>query len=227
MTGEVAHSAAPPAPRVVVVDDDRLARECLAAELVRNGVRTDSAWDIPSLLAQTDSGAPALILLNIRTADADTMLQMSLDIDTVVTVMVFGLSVDRESEVVACAEAGVGGLHLATESFEHLLTMVRNAEAGRAQCSPEVSAILLRRAYALAGRSNPVAGTGTLTAREKEILELLEHGLTNQQIASRLSVTLHTVKNHVHSMLTKLGVRSRAEAVAVFRAAKFTGPGAA
>ena len=53
-------------------------------------------------------------------------------------------------------------------------------------------------------------------------MELLDQGLTNQQIANRLSVTLHTVKNHVHSVLKKLGVGSRSEAVTVFRTAKYT-----
>jgi DNA-binding NarL/FixJ family response regulator len=64
-----------------------------------------------------------------------------------------------------------------------------------------------------------------LTPREIEILELIDRGLTNQQIASRLSLTLHTVKNHVHNLLGKLGVASRAEAVAVFRATKYANPG--
>lgn len=217
----------PSTTRVIIVDDNRLARECLAAQLARNGIEADSASNLSSLLAQTEHGAPAVILLNMLTADADTLLQISVDIDTAATVIVFGLSTERESDIVACAEAGAGGLHLRTESFEQLLTMVRNAAEGRAQCSPEISAILLRRAYAFAGQGNPDARPGALTAREKEILELLDHGLTNQQIASRLSVTLHTVKNHVHSLLTKLGVGSRADAVAVFRATKFTSTGAA
>ena len=60
--------------------------------------------------------------------------------------------------------------------------------------------------------------------REIEILELIEQGLTNQQVASRLSLTLHTVKNHVHNLLSKLGVGSRSEAVSVFRASKFANP---
>ena len=63
-----------------------------------------------------------------------------------------------------------------------------------------------------------------LTAREAEILALLEDGLTNQQIALRLSVTVHTVKNHVHNLLNKLGVGSRAEASKLALAMKYTGP---
>ena len=75
--------------------------------------------------------------------------------------------------------------------------------------------------YAFAAQANPDATTDVLTRREIEILELIEQGLTNQQIASRLSLTLHTVKNHVHNLLSKLGVASRAEAVTVFRATRY------
>ncbi|MCH9720505.1 MAG: response regulator transcription factor, partial [Actinomycetia bacterium] len=143
-------------------------------------------------------------------------------------VVVFGLSVDREPEIVACAEAGVAGLHLRSESFDHLLKLVANAGTGGARCSSEVSAILLRRVYSLAHQPpTPDSKADLLTARELEILELIELGLTNQQIASRLSVALHTVKNHVHNLLGKLGVANRAEAVAVSRALRYATPVAA
>lgn len=209
---------------MIVVDDGRLIRECLAAQLRANGVAAGVAWDLPSLFAQVDAGRPDVVLLNVGTPDYATLLPVSLDIDPATKVIVFGLSMDRESEIVASAEAGVAGLHLRTESFEHLLALVGNAGKGQAQCSSEVSAILMRRVYAFAAHANPDSTTDSLTARETEILELVEQGLTNQQIASRLTVTVHTVKNHVHSLLTKLGVGSRTEAVTVFRASKYANP---
>ena len=206
---------------VVIVDDARLNRECLAAQLSINGIDTAMAWDLPSLLPEVDRAAPDAILLNIDTPDSATMLQLGVDLDRKVRVIVYGLSIDRESDIVACAEAGVAGLHLRTESFDHLLALTGSSADGRAQCSPEVSSILLRRVYAFAAQTNPDATTDVLTRREIEILDLIEQGLTNQQIASRLSLTLHTVKNHVHNLLTKLGVASRAEAVTVFRVTKY------
>ena len=67
--------------QVLVVDDGRLNRECLSAQLEANGVRTRSAWDLPSLFSAADDGAPQVILLNIETDDSGTLLQVSLDID--------------------------------------------------------------------------------------------------------------------------------------------------
>lgn len=207
---------------VVVIDDEKLNRECLAANLRAHDIDAREAWDLPSLFGQLDHGTPDLILLNVGTADSATLLQVGVDIGPATRVVVYGLSMDRELEIVAAAEAGVAGLHVASESFAHLLDLIQNSGSGQARCSPEVSAILMRRVYAFAARSNPDSSTDSLTARETEILALLDQGLTNQQIATRLSVAVHTVKNHVHSLLTKLGVASRAEAVQVLRAGKHT-----
>lgn len=136
--------------------------------------------------------------------------------------IVYGLSEEREWEIVASAEAGAAGLHLRSESFDHLLDLMRDVENGRARCSPEVSAILLGQVYVDAtGVRDP--SNGVLTARETEILMLIEEGLTNKQIATRLCVTVHTVKNHVHSLLGKLGVQSRAEATRFARAMRYSG----
>jgi len=214
-----------PGTRVLVIDEGRLNRECLSAQLEANGIEVRPAWDLPSLFAAADEGTPQVILLNIGTEDSGTLLQVSLDIDAAAKVVVFGLSVDREPEIVACAEAGVAGLHLRSESFAHLLAVLANVSTGAAQCSSEVSAILLRRVYSIAHQPSTTDSKGVLlTAREIEILELIELGLTNQQIASRLSVAVHTVKNHVHNLLGKLGVATRAEAVTVSRALRYANP---
>ena len=114
----------PEGVRVLIIDDGRLSRECLAAQLELNGIDVDCAWDLPSLFSATDGATPDVILLNIRTEDSATLLQVSLDMDAGVRVVIFGLSATRELEIVTCAEAGVAGLHLRSESLEHLMTLV-------------------------------------------------------------------------------------------------------
>ena len=84
-----------------------------------------------------------------------------------------------------------------------------------------MSAVLLRRLSSLASAREPVAKELVLTAREVEILRLLEMGMSNRDIAERLCIAVHTVKNHVHSVLTKLGVTNRAEAAARFRTVRY------
>jgi DNA-binding CsgD family transcriptional regulator len=82
--------------------------------------------------------------------------------------------------------------------------------------------MLLRRLSALAARRQPVAKELVLTAREAQILRMLEMGLSNRNIADHLGIAIHTVKNHVHSVLTKLGVSTRAEAAALARTVRYT-----
>jgi DNA-binding NarL/FixJ family response regulator len=183
-----------------------------------------AAWDLPSLLAAADTDQPVIVLIKNGTGDAAHLLKVSLRLGRWTKVVVFDLSVGRESEIISAAESGAAGLHLHSESFEHLVNVIRTVSTGHAQCSPEVSAILLRRVYAFAGQSNPDAKTDMLTPREIDILELIVEGLTNQQISSRLGLSLATVKNHVHRLITKMGVASRAEAVTVYRANQYNSP---
>ena len=223
MSGEAAasrHTTERPTAqlRVVICDDGVLTRECLARSLRSEGIDADCAWDLPSVFRQLDRGIPDVIVLNIDTPDSSTLIQVASDFGPGIRVIVIGLSEDREADIVSCAEAGVAGLHLRTESFDDLLSLIRSdTDDDQPACSPAISAILLRRVYALIGQADPDSLT-LLTEREDQILRLLDEGLSNQQIASRLHITFHTVKNHVHSLFGKLGVSSRGEAVAAYRA---------
>ncbi len=210
--------------RVLICDDAALNRECLALALNPHGIETDSAADMPSLFAALDRSVPDVILLDIDMPDSATLLQVGLDVGPDVRVIVTGLSEDRESDIVSCAEAGAAGLQLRTETLDQLLTLIRNADQAEAQCSPKVSAMLLRHVYSMVGQRNPSTDSKepALTERETQIMRLLEEGLSNQQIASRLNVTVHTVKNHARSLFSKLGVSSRAEAVATYRAMRYS-----
>ncbi|CAN5341244.1 hypothetical protein BH09ACT7_BH09ACT7_06280 [soil metagenome] len=203
---------------IVIVDDSTLDRENLAAIFALNGVPVPRvAWDLPSLVRAFDGVAPSVVLLNLATRESGLLLRAAMDIIPTVRVIVLGASEDNESEIVACAEAGVAGYHMRTDSLEDLLLVIRKVAAGETACSPEVSAILLRRLSALASQRLPATKELALTVREAQILRMLEMGRSNQDIATQLSIAVHTVKNHVHSLLTKLGVSTRAEAAALSR----------
>ena len=212
-----------PSMRVLIIDDFTLGRECLASKLAPLCAEIRCASGLPSLLTDIDtSGTPDLILLDAETKDSAKLIQVGLDLEPEPQVIVFGLSSD--GDVVRFAELGAAGLHLRSESFGHLLELMHEVGNGRPHCSAEVSAMLVGQVYARAsGDALPGSTTEPLTAREAEILALLEQGLTNQQIARQLSVTVHTVKNHVHNLLNKLGVGSRAEASKLSRAMKYVG----
>lgn len=208
---------------ILIIDDFALNRECLAARLAERYSDVRCAWSLPSLFRETERGMPKIVLLNFGTDSGTNLLHLSLDLESEPKVIVYGLG--SESDVVMCAEAGAAALHLRSESVDHLLELMKAAANGHNNCSPEASSMLLGHVYSkVGGRALNDPTNGTLTIRELEILSLIEEGLTNQQIASRLSLTVHTVKNHVHSLLAKLGVRSRAEASRVARALRYAGP---
>jgi len=203
---------------ILIIDDCTLDRDNLAAIFALNGMAAPSvAWDLPSLVKALDGAAPSVVLLNLATRDSALLLRAAMDISPRVRVIVVGASEDNETEIVACAEAGVAGYHMRADSLEDLLALIRKVAAGETSCSPAVTAILLRRLSTLASQRQPAAKELALTTREAQILRMLELGRSNQDIAVQLSIAVHTVKNHVHSLLTKLGVSTRAEAAALSR----------
>jgi DNA-binding NarL/FixJ family response regulator len=202
--------------KILIVDDCMLYRDNLATALAANGAPAAGfAWDLPTLAAAMRETPVGVILLNIATRNSAALLAAAMAIDHRVRVVVLGVSDDDESGVIACAEAGVAGYHTRTESFEDLLVLIGKVAAGETLCSPRVSAILLRRLSTLAAQPQPAPRELVLTSREAQILGMLKMGMSNRDIAAQLCIAIHTVKNHVHSVLTKLGVSTRAEAAAV------------
>jgi two-component system, NarL family, nitrate/nitrite response regulator NarL len=125
-----------------------------------------------------------------------------------------------ETEAVAWVEAGVSGYVSQGASFEDLELAVRRVARGQLVTSPEVAGYLLDRIRRLSAEASEAATKGRLTPREREVLDLVGEGLSNKLIARRLSIQEQTVKNHVHSILLKLGVERRAEAVARMRGSR-------
>ena len=95
------------------------------------------------------------------------------------------------------------------------MATVESVIRGEAFCSPQVAGALFKRIAALAAEARPAESFGLLSRREQEILALVRSGLSNKEIAVRLTIEVATVKNHIHSVLTKLHVGTRAQAASL------------
>jgi two-component system, NarL family, nitrate/nitrite response regulator NarL len=124
---------------------------------------------------------------------------------------------EEDDDVISCAEAGFHAFVSREGGLTDVVTAAERVVRGETVCSPRVAATLLRRVAAGARGGLAEAQPVGLTARELQIVELIDDGLSNKEIAGRLCIEVSTVKNHVHHVLEKLGVRRRAEAAARMR----------
>lgn len=129
--------------------------------------------------------------------------------------LVVGLP-EAEPVILAYIEAGATGYVLKEDSVAEMLKHIRAAYKGEAMISPQIAMSLMSRINQLAEEITEfdVSYYSELTNREREVLDLIGAGLSNQDIANQLFIELGTVKNHVHRILDKLNVASRQDAAA-------------
>ncbi|TAK14732.1 MAG: response regulator transcription factor [Anaerolineae bacterium] len=202
----------------MVVDDHTMVRKGLATFLK---VFEDSSTGTgPALLlaGEAENGVdavnscstiqPDVILMDMLMPEMDGATATRLIRQQFPAVQIIALTSFKEGELIKNAlEAGAIGYLLKDVSADELARAIRAAHAGRATLSPEVAQSLVETA------NQPPAPGLDLTEREREVLGLMIEGLSNKQIAGKLSVSPSTVKSHVSSILSKLGVASRTEAV--------------
>ncbi|MGD2159314.1 MAG: response regulator transcription factor [Anaerolineales bacterium] len=137
--------------------------------------------------------------------------------DPEVKVLILGMT-ESKAHVIQYVEAGASGYVLKDNSVDELLKRIRITSEDKAVVSPKIAGALMSRLTSLAQLFSDVEAIvdepADLTPREKEILMLIGEGYSNQDIADHLVIELGTVKNHVHSILQKLGVQNRTEAAA-------------
>lgn len=139
-----------------------------------------------------------------------------------INVLVMGVD-ERPESILRYVEAGASGYILQNESVEEMVEKLQAAHEEKAIISPSIAAALMERVSCLANLESPLAfmearesQLDELTSREEDVLQLINEGCTNQEIADRLFIECGTVKNHVHNILKKLDVNNRHEAASLF-----------
>ncbi len=118
--------------------------------------------------------------------------------------------VESEENVLGLAEAGASGYVRPGASLEELVAVVESVQNGEFLCTPSITYALFSHLSRLSQRNSAAdLPAAVLTLRQTQVLELLSLNLNNKEIAARLCLSEHTVKNHVHRILKKLGVRGR------------------
>jgi DNA-binding NarL/FixJ family response regulator len=197
--------------RVVIADDQPLMRAGFRAVLEATGsieVVAEAATGEEAVRAASEL-RPDVVLMDIRMPGMDGIeATRRLPRQRVLILTTFGI----DDYIVDALRAGASGFLLKDAPTQDVVAAVRAVAAGDAVLSPGVT----RRLLDQVGRRLPAAvsrAPATLTDREHEVLRMLAGGLTNAEIAEALVVSEATVKSHVSSLLRKLGLRDRVQAV--------------
>ena len=206
--------------RVAIIADIRLYQEGLAQILGRhpNIKVVATAAGTNGSLSSVSELAPDLVLIDMAMPDSVAAIRRVVAVTPGARVVTLGVAEDAH-DVVASAEVGASAYVPREGSVEDLIAVIEAAARGEAVCSPRVAGALLRRVATLASERGFSQTEGHLTGREREIMRLVDEGLSNKEIAKRLCIEVATVKNHVHNILEKLQVHRRGEAAARVRGA--------
>jgi NarL family two-component system response regulator LiaR len=197
--------------RVMLVDDHNVVRSGLATFL--------KAYDDLELVGEAKNGLEALnlcrknkpdvILMDLKMPEMDGIAATRAILADYPDIKIIAMTSFEEEELVhGVLAAGAISYLLKNVSSDELSKAIRDAASGRSTLSPEAARVLVQA-------TRPANQPGyDLTEREREVLNLVVQGQSNQQIAETLVISITTVKAHISSILSKLLVSSRAEAIA-------------
>ena len=212
------------ATRVLIVDDHPLTRSALSALLGQNGFDVaGEASDGEEAIDVARSLQPDLILLDLAMPGLDGLgaLPRLREVAPECEVVMLTASVAEEN-LLGAIRAGAAGYLLKTEPPERIVAFLRGAADGEAALSGSIARRLLEKVRDSrdANGGVPDAIAAALSAREVEVLLLLDEHLGTDEIATRLFISEHTVRSHVKNLLRKLGVSSRRQALETLAAAR-------
>jgi DNA-binding NarL/FixJ family response regulator len=198
--------------RVLVVDDHDLVAQGMSMLLDAEDDITvvGRAGNVADAVAQAERFQPDVVLIDYRLPDGTGVSAAELIRDVVSDVELVLITAAVEPAAVQGAlEAGFAGFVGKEASSGELITAVRAAGAGEVHFSSVVLDMVLR------ARRKPVARLPELSSREVEVLQLIAVGNSTSEVAGRLYLSQHTVRNHVRNILQKLGAHSKLEAVVI------------
>ena len=205
--------------RVAVVDDEALVRSGLKL-LLRLEPDMDvvgEAADGETAVVLVRSERPDVVLMDIRMPRTDGLTAtrtLMADPATAATRVLILTTFDLDEHVFAAIRAGASGFLLKDSTPDELLAAIRIVARGEALLAPTVTRRLIE-AFVLQSPTEPTtkANLDVLTEREIEVLRAVAHGRSNSEIATDLFISYATTKTHISHLLTKLGVRDRAQLV--------------
>jgi DNA-binding NarL/FixJ family response regulator len=202
---------------VLIVDDHPLTREALTSLLESHGFDVPGcASDGVEAIAAAARLQPDLILLDLSMPGMDGITALPGLREAAPNCEVVMLTASgTEENLLAAIRAGAAGYLLKTEAPERIASFLDGVANGEAALSGSVARRLLDQVRTGNGRGGGVPDSiaAALSAREVEVLLLLDEHLGTDEIAKRLFISEHTVRSHVKSLLRKLGVSSRREAL--------------
>ena len=199
--------------RVFLVDDHEIVRQGVASLLTAAGgiEVVGEAGTIEQARARIAATLPDLAVLDVRLPDGSG-IDLCRDILSLYPAMrcIILTAYDDDEALAAAVVAGASGYVLKNVRGSGLVDAVRTVAAGRSLIAPALARQVVTALQARVPTDSPLA---VLNERERSVVALIAEGLTNRQIGLELSLAEKTVKNYVSSVLSKLGLQRRTQAV--------------
>jgi DNA-binding NarL/FixJ family response regulator len=198
--------------KVLLADDHAMMRDGLRAVLERAGVQVVAeARDGHEAIAEASRARPDVVVIDIsmpRLNGIDATRRLTTEMPGI-KVIALSMNSDRRY-VIAMLEAGAKGYLMKSAASEELLLALAAVSAGETYLSPAVAGGVVERALR-AGSPETEAPKNPLSAREREVLQLIAEGKSSKEIAKALGIAVPTVETHRRQIMTKLNLRTIAE----------------